>query len=238
MANEAVTLGRSGARTGGLLRPFAPRAVSAALLLTALVTSGALGQERGSVSFGLLLSQSMTSATAAEGPTCCGQARDVLAPVSVSSLEIEVAFPLRQGGAWGVEYAPRAVPLVLVRNNPLDAAQMNGLGGWYMSFDTPRASTVGLGIKPVGLRAWAGSARVRLQTEFAAGMLRFGTPALASNATRFNFVYEVGVGIRVDVPGAGRVALGFRRHHLSNAGLGEVNPGLNSHMAYLGLWLD
>jgi hypothetical protein len=28
--------------------------------------------------------------------------------------------------------------------------------------------------------------------------------------------------------------LGYRRHHLSNAGLGEVNPGLDSNVLFFG----
>ena len=233
-----------GARTGrsvarGRPRSSARRTLGTTLILVAVGGSRSPAQEPASRSLGLLVSQSITSATAAEAPTCpCDRGRDVLAPVSVSTIEIELAVPLRQGLAWGLEYAARAVPLAMVRNNPRDAAYMNPLGGWTMSLDTPRASTVGVGIKPVGLRGWAGAGRVRLQADVTAGVVRFGSPALASNATRFNFVYEVSVGVRVIMPGAGHAAIGLRRHHLSNGGLGEVNPGLDSHMAYLGFWLD
>ena len=231
--------GASPSGVGGRPLSAARRTLGMALILTAVGGSRSSAQEPASRSFGLLLSQSITSATAAEAPTCpCDRGRDVLAPVSVATIEIELAVPLRQGRAWGLEYAARAVPLAMVRNNPRDAAYMNPLGGWTMSLDTPRASTAGFGVKPVGLRGWAGAGRVRLQADVTAGVVRFGSPALASNATRFNFVYEVGVGVRFIVPGAGHAAIGFRRHHLSNAGLGEVNPGLDSHMAYLGFWLD
>lgn len=198
-----------------------------------------LAQERPPRSIGILLSHSISSssATAAESGAClCAQSRDVLEPVSVSSIELEWALPLRGGRAWGLEYGLRA-PLALVRNNPLDAATMNGTGGWTMSLDTPRASTFGLGIKPAGLRVWAGSERVRAEADVAAGVVYFGSPALASNAKRFNFVYDFGIGVRVGFRGA-QVAFGFRRHHLSNAGLGEVNPGLDSRMGYVGVWLD
>jgi hypothetical protein len=44
-------------------------------------------------------------------------------------------------------------------------------------------------------------------------------------------------GIRMEVPSAGRAELGLRRQHLSNAGFGEVNPGLDSHVAYIGFWV-
>ena len=53
--------------------------------------------------------------------------------------------------------------------------------------------------------------------------------------THLNFVYEMGVGLRMSWLARGVVVVGYRRRHLSNAGLGEVNPGLNSHMLFLGV---
>jgi hypothetical protein len=212
------------------------RALTLALGLAALGAPGA-GAQESSRSLGLLLSHSMTSGTSSDGPECLCERADVLAPVSVSSIEVELTLTLRASQAWGLELPVRAVPLIMARNNPVNAAYADPFGQWFMPLDTPRSSTLGLGLKPVGLRAWAGSRRVRLQAEASAGVVRFGSPLLAANATRFNFVYDVAVGIRIDVPGAGRAGLGLRRQHLSNAGLGEVNPGLDSHVAYIGFWL-
>jgi hypothetical protein len=213
------------------------RALAVALGLATLAAPGARAQEA-SRPLGLLLSHSVTSGTASDGPGClCGQRTDVLAPISVSSLELELTLSLRSAVRWGLEVPVRAVPLVVVRNNPISPAYLDGSGRWAMSVDTPRASTLGFGVKPIGLRAWTGSRRVRLHAEVSAGVVRFGSPLLASNATRFNFAYDMGVGIRMEVPGAGRAELGFRRQHLSNAGLGKVNPGLDSHVAYIGFWL-
>jgi hypothetical protein len=31
--------------------------------------------------------------------------------------------------------------------------------------------------------------------------------------------------------------LDYRIHHASNGGLGEVNPGMDSHQLYVGAWL-
>jgi len=205
--------------------------------LIALAAPGAPAQQA-SRPLGVLLSHSMTSATASEGPEClCGERDDVLAPISMSSIEVELTLPLRTTARWGVEMPLRAVPLVVVRNNPISAAVVDGTGQWFMALDTPRSSTLGFGLKPVGFRAWAGSKRVRLQAEVSAGVVRFGSPLLASNATRFNFAYDMAAGIRMEVPSAGRAELGLRRQHLSNAGFGEVNPGLDSHVAYIGFWV-
>ncbi len=213
------------------------RGLAAALCLIALNASDAPAQEA-SRPLGVLLSHSMTSGTASDGPEClCGERADVLEAISVSSIEVELTLPLRTTARWGVEMPLRAVPLVVVRNNPISAAVTDGTGRWSMAPDTPRSSTLGFGLKPVGFRVWVGSTRVRLQAEVSAGAVRFGSPLLASNATRFNFAYDVAAGFRMEVPGAGRAELGFRRQHLSNAGFGEVNPGLDSHVAYIGFWV-
>jgi hypothetical protein len=182
----------------------------------------------------------MTSGSSAHGPLClCPEGADVLAPVSVTSFEIDVAWRLGGGPRWGVEYPLRVVPLALVRNNPTDAARRNPMGsGWTISPMPPRSSTAGFGIKPVGMRGWVGSGRVAVQADASGGFIHFGSPLLAANGTRFNFVAELGVGLRIDMPGRGRTVIGYRWHHLSNGGFGEVNPGLNSDMLAVGFWLD
>ncbi len=106
-----------------------------------------------------------------------------------------------------------------------------------MPAGTPRERDVGAGIKPLALRAWAGSGPVRLEGDVSAGAMFFARPMLAANATRFNFVAEADLGVRFTLPDGRRIVVGYRRHHLSNGGLGDVNPGLNSHVLYLGLWL-
>jgi hypothetical protein len=233
----AVLAGASRRRARGPARAgTVPLALAVVVAQAALAPASARAQEA-SRSVGLLVSHSLASATSAQGSECFCGGRDVLAPVSISSIELELSLPIRAESTWGVDVPLRAIPIVVARNNPSSAAYQDTQGVWAMSLDTPRSSTRGFGIKPLGLRAWAGRSKVRLFADASAGVVHFGTPLLASNATRFNFVYDLGLGVQVDVPGAGRLALGFRRHHLSNAGLGEVNPGLDSDVAYLGFWL-
>jgi hypothetical protein len=211
--------------------------LAAALLLAA---TGVRAQDVPRRAVRVLLTHSMTSGTSAHGAACpCPESGDVLAPVSLSSLEFEVAWTLWRGGGWGVEYPIRAVPLALVRNNPTAAARLDPHGrGWVLSSRTPRDSTVGLGIKPLGIRGWAGSDRVGLEGEVSSGFFHFGTPLLAANGTQFNFVIEVGIGLRVDLPGRGGTVIGYKWHHLSNAGFGEVNPGLDSGVLYVAFRFD
>jgi len=214
------------------------------LLLAALATAGALAATSVAAqgparSIGVSVGHSMTSGSSAHAPLCVCPNADVLAPVSVSSLEFDVAWRLAGGSRWGLEYPLRVVPLALVRNNPTDAAQRGSTGqGWTISAMPLRASTFGFGVKPAGLRGWLGSPLIALQADASGGFMHFGTPLFAANGARFNFVAELGVGVRIEVPGAGRTVIGYRWHHLSNGGLAEVNPGLNSDMLTVGFWLE
>jgi hypothetical protein len=185
---------------------------------------------------GVAVSRSVGSRTAAHPPSCrvaCASS-DVLGPVALTTLELEVAIPLRTRDRSGLEYVLRAVPLVLVEDNPTEPA-VRFAWGWTLPSTTSRASTVGFGIAPAGLRAWiGGNDDVRFEAELAAGVLRFGAPLLAANASRLNFTYELGLGVRFSRFARGGWAIGYRRHHVSNAGLADVNPGLDSHVLYVG----
>jgi hypothetical protein len=176
---------------------------------------------------GATLAHSLESRASSRPAACATACDDVLAPLTLSSLEIEASFPLRNLARGGLDYIVRAVPLVIARENPTEAAQL-GPRGWGLPASTTRSTTVGLGIKPVGFRGWLRWRRWSFHADAAGGFLRFGSPVLASNAARFNFVLEFGAGVRYH-----RTAMSFRRHHLSNGGMGEVNPGLNSYVLAL-----
>lgn len=208
-------------------------ALATCLLLAASGAAHAVAAQTPGRALSLTLTHSLGSSTSAHPPPCPTScvSGDVLAPLSVSTVEVELSLPLRARGRMGLEYHARLVPLAIVRNNPIEAAML-GPFGWSISQSTDRDTTLGFGIKPAGLRGWVGGDHVRLEADASAGILRFGTPLLAANAAYTNFVYELGVGLRLGPRGA---AIGYRRHHVSNAGLADVNPGLNSHVLFIGL---
>jgi len=200
--------------------------------LVVVVATDLAGQAPGRV-IELTLSRSVGSSGAAHSPPCANPCSfdDVLAPIALAVMEVELAVPLTHRLDAGLEYFGRVVPLAYVQENPTQPAIRLG-NRWILSTATSRSSTIGVGVKPVGIRGWVGGA-VRLEADASAGVLRFGTPLLASNATRWNFSYEFGLGLRAWGTARRGVVIGYRRHHVSNAGLGEVNPGLNSNLIFL-----
>ena len=55
------------------------------------------------------------------------------------------------------------------------------------------------------------------------------------DTTRLNFSTHAGGGARVRVAEQWRVVAGYRLHHLSNNNTAPRNPGLTSHVAYVGV---
>jgi len=60
-------------------------------------------------------------------------------------------------------------------------------------------------------------------------------PRIPEQSTPFNFVMESGPGVQYFATERVALTLGVRFHHISNAGLGDRNRGLNSTLGYLGL---
>jgi hypothetical protein len=162
-------------------------------------------------------------------------AGDVFAPLRFTAFELDVVRPWRTDGGYGLEYQGRVVPLAVMQQNPTQPA-VRSRRGWLLSTSTSRGSAYGFGVKPAGLRGWlALGDRFRLEADVAAGVMWFDAPLLAANASRFNFAYEFGLGLRAMRTAGPGLTIGYRRHHVSNGGIGEVNPGLNSNLIFLGI---
>jgi len=60
-------------------------------------------------------------------------------------------------------------------------------------------------------------------------------PRIPEQSTQLNFVLESGPGVQYFATERVALTLGVRWHHISNAGIGDRNKGLNSTLGYLGL---
>jgi opacity protein-like surface antigen len=54
-------------------------------------------------------------------------------------------------------------------------------------------------------------------------------------ATQFNFTAQLGAGVQVFTSRHHSVDLGYMYHHISNANLGNINPGMDSHVVFVGV---
>jgi len=81
------------------------------------------------------------------------------------------------------------------------------------------------------LRSRVGYSRLSLQ---AFGFLYFQHAIPVPHSSHFNFTPEIGLGVAFFLAPKRALTLGYKLHHISNAGVGRSNPGMNSHVIYAG----
>jgi hypothetical protein len=102
-------------------------------------------------------------------------------------------------------------------------------------WDAP-AMVYGAGVTPAGVQLYGNVTRmVSLFGNLSGGVAWFTRDMPVPDARRLNFLLDVGGGIRVARDGGSALLLGFKFHHMSNAGLGRENPGIDGNVVYAGL---
>jgi hypothetical protein len=148
-------------------------------------------------------------------------------------------YVLASSGGSSTAYTLDLHPLAVVTNTPEYALQRvrlrNGTVGSQL-VETGRSPVKGVGISPFGLQVY--TARVGFARFFAggsAGGMWFARQMPVANARRFNFALQAGAGAELLSRGGGVLLVGYKFHHLSNAGTAPANPGLDGHVVYMGL---
>jgi len=89
------------------------------------------------------------------------------------------------------------------------------------------------GGSPIAIQLnWLRSHRLQPFFTSGGGFLYFNQPEF--HATRLNFTAQVAVGLQVFTSKHHSLDFGYRYHHISNANLGNVNPGMDSHVLFAG----
>ena len=55
------------------------------------------------------------------------------------------------------------------------------------------------------------------------------------DATKFNFTAQLGAGVEVFTSRHRSIDFGYKYHHISNANRGNINPGMDSHVLFVGV---
>jgi hypothetical protein len=100
---------------------------------------------------------------------------------------------------------------------------------------TARATVFGTGLAPLGLKASFGRARLKPFVSAAGGVLVFGQRVPLPAATKLTFTGDISLGAELWTRASRAFTLGLKFHHISNAGTGDVNRGLNLFVLYGGL---
>jgi opacity protein-like surface antigen len=123
-------------------------------------------------------------------------------------------------GPVAVRWVSEIVPLTLV-------------GEWHAT-NGRRAYAYGGGGSPVGAQVnFAHYRRFEPFVTAGGGFLYFDRPMFAE--TQFNFTAQVGGGVQWFASRRSSVDFGYKYHHISNANLGDKNPGMDSHTLFVGI---
>lgn len=185
--------------------------------------------ERGQRSFGMWAGASLSSSTV------FGTITD--RRLFLSGLRVE--YVLESTGAVTTTYTMDVHPLAVVTNTPSYGLQRirerDGTLGTYL-VEIDRSPVIGAGLSPLGLQFYSRSHRgARLFGGGSAGAIWFNREMPVAYARRFNFALQLGGGAEVAAGNGGVLVLGYKFHHLSNAGTAPANPGMDGHVFYVGM---
>jgi hypothetical protein len=149
---------------------------------------------------------------------------------------LHATIPLFRGERWMFAYAPEAIPLIVVSNNPT-YVRTSGLRGTPREVvEVGRAPVAGAGIAPIGLELQVeANRRLSVYSAGTMGGLWFTRHIPVADARSFNFTFDFGGGVLVNLGARTRLRVGYKFHHLSNAKTAPSNPGVDAKVFLIGL---
>jgi hypothetical protein len=101
----------------------------------------------------------------------------------------------------------------------------------------PAASPIyGVGVVPAGLQFIYRTHR-RVQPFFggSGGLMAFPSPIPDGRGRKLNYTFDISVGLRRVLSADRVLTIGYRFHHLSNGFRGDINPGFDANIFFIGL---
>lgn len=154
--------------------------------------------------------------------------------VALGLLGVTFARTFEASRTTTVAYTAELIPLALLAFPDLPVTMDNGRPP--PSFRRTGSPAYGLGLTPIGFRLTTRPDH-RLQPYLSGhiGFMYFPRPIPDTRGRRANFTGDLGLGLRFMLPSRNSLFIGYRFHHLSNGFQGDINPGFDSHLFYIGL---
>jgi hypothetical protein len=160
---------------------------------------------------------------------------------SLAMLGVRYARVLVAGDHLAVNYTVAAVPLAMLAHK---GHLLGATGGEPRMLHAARSREIvyGAGGSPAGLQfTFRPRGRMQPFVGISGGMIYFNEPLPGIDGvpperrgTRFNFMADLGAGVRFIVRGTRALTIGYAYHHVSNGERGMVNPGFESNLLYAG----
>lgn len=135
--------------------------------------------------------------------------------------------------AYTAEWVPLAVVERTITQETLHCYQT--ASGGICEVDRSARVAVGTGASPVGFKLYLNHAgSTRFFAGGSGGMIAFTSDVPVHPSRRLNFMFDYGGGVDVVLRNGRSATIGYRFHHISNAGSGQSNPGLDANILYVG----
>jgi Lipid A 3-O-deacylase (PagL) len=97
------------------------------------------------------------------------------------------------------------------------------------------SSIYGAGLSPLGFKLnFAQQSWIQPFVAASVGFLYFEDDIPVPDSSRFNFTPEFGLGVQFFLAPKKLLTVGYKLHHMSNANTSRNNPGMDSHVIYVG----
>jgi lipid A 3-O-deacylase PagL len=131
-----------------------------------------------------------------------------------------------------LKYTLDAVPVVVLSFPRIELAR-TGPGDFVAKQERP--SIYGAGLAPLGVQLnFRSHQLVQPFFEASGGFAYMTEPVPDSLGKQFNFTLDLRGGVQIFTGPHRAVTLGYRYHHLSNGYRGQVNPGFDTNVFYVG----
>jgi hypothetical protein len=154
-------------------------------------------------------------------PAALGGSRDRKIPFL---LGFRYGRVLAAGKYLALEYTIDVVPVAVVSGPKGGFSNPGGLP----SPGSGRDYAYGAGVIPVGFKVFvAPEHRIKPYLTVSSGPFYFSKQVPVPNSAQFNFLSTAGGGVQIFVSSRRSITVEYRIGHLSNAGVGNLNPGFN-----------
>ncbi len=151
---------------------------------------------------------------------------------------LRYARVLTSGRGVALEYTVDAIPLAILSYPSFEVFQT---GSECFEVKKTRRAVYAAGLSPIGFQLHFRSRhRVQPFVNSSGGFLYFASPfpdirSVDIRGTQFNFAVDLGGGVQVLTRPRRALTFGYKYHHISNGGRGQINPGVDSNVFYMGI---
>jgi opacity protein-like surface antigen len=127
------------------------------------------------------------------------------------------------------------IPVAMAIKNEVEGIDANSKTDANVMTTTVRRNTYAFGVQPAGFRfIFRPSRRLKPYVQLGAGFVFSKKPIPIPGSPNYNFAGDFGGGFMYSLSKRKTVNFGYRYFHISNMNIGEINPGYNANLFYIG----